>query len=123
MRYGVTYRDVLRIKETIPNVRHIVPLRSFRVQAGYAYVKHRVKIMATVPNYRLVGAVSVIRGRFFGDLDEERMTNTCVVTEALARRGNGELVRQSDFASVPRVISAEVERLRGQVGRPKRRAR
>ncbi len=86
LRYGLTYRDVLRIKETIPNVRHIVPLRTFRLEASHAYAKHRVRLLATVPNYRLVGAVEVVRGRFFCDLDEERMTNTCVITEAMARR-------------------------------------
>ena len=85
LRYGLTYRDVLRIKKTIPDVRHIVPLRTFRLDASHAYVKHRVRLLATVPNYRLVGAVSVARGRFFSDLDEERMANVCVLTEAMAR--------------------------------------
>jgi Mg-chelatase subunit ChlD len=44
-------------------------------------------------------------------------------TQILARRGNGDLVQQSSFEAVPRVISAEVEKLRGQLGRARRRSK
>jgi von Willebrand factor type A domain len=44
-------------------------------------------------------------------------------TQILARRGSGDLVQQSSFEAVPRVISAEVEKLRGQLGRASRRSK
>jgi Mg-chelatase subunit ChlD len=47
--------------------------------------------------------------------------DAAATTLELARRGNGDVIEQTSFEGVPRVMSAEVERLRVQVGRPKRR--
>ena len=41
--------------------------------------------------------------------------------EALARMGNGEHIRHESFASVPKIVSVEVENLRTLAGRPARK--
>ena len=41
--------------------------------------------------------------------------------EALAEAGNGEAFRYTSFTSVPKIVSAEVENLRTQAGRPPRK--
>lgn len=84
--YGITYLDVIRLRDTIPNVRRIVPVK----------IRHeRVVTRAQEVSVRMVGTTShwfdlvdrpLVAGRLFTPLDEQRHHSVAVITEKMAQQ-------------------------------------
>src|SRR5467141_2007024 len=79
LQYGLTYKDIKRIRSTIPGVTVVVPGRIMR---EYVWnISHRVdcEILGTVPWYPQMRNHRVSRGRFFNDQEMEEKANVCVI--------------------------------------------
>jgi putative ABC transport system permease protein len=85
LQYGLTYRDVQRIRATIPGVTVVLPSRVIR---DYVWnISHRVDcdIVGTVPWYPAMRNQRVARGRFFNDNDMDDDTSVCVLSADMVR--------------------------------------
>jgi putative ABC transport system permease protein len=81
--YGLTYKDAEAIRNTIPNVEVVVPIREIDQEARYLRRKVAIKIVGTVPWYTEVSPVHVIHGRFLSSIDLHQQQSVCVVDEQL----------------------------------------
>jgi putative ABC transport system permease protein len=80
-QYGLTYRDAESIRNTIPDVEVIVPVREIDGQAYYKNRKGTVKILGTIPWYPITSTVDVICGRFISSIDLHQESAICVIDE------------------------------------------
>jgi len=84
--YGITRADLARVKETIPGLRRVVPLRELPEEVRNGSRVSRPRVIATTPAYleatgRVLGA-----GRWISEVDEIRTTNVCVLGYEVARQ-------------------------------------
>jgi len=84
-QYGLTYRDAESIRNTIPDVEVIVPVREIDGQAYYKSRKGTVKIIGTIPWYPVISNVDVICGRFISSIDLHQQRTICVIDEKVVR--------------------------------------
>lgn len=82
--YGLTYSDAESIRNTIPDVLVIVPIRQIDHEARYFNRKASVKIIGTVPWYTEVAPVEIIRGRFLSSVDLNQEQIVCVIDGEVA---------------------------------------
>jgi len=79
LQYGVTYKDVKRIRATIPGVTVVLPARNIR---DYVWnISRRVdsEVVGTVPWYPEMRNHHVASGRFFTDADMDSQASVCVL--------------------------------------------
>jgi putative ABC transport system permease protein len=81
--FGLTYKDAEAIRNTIPNVEVVVPIREIDQEARYLRHKVAIKIIGTVPWYTEVSPVHVVHGRFLSSIDLHQQQSVCVVDEQL----------------------------------------
>jgi putative ABC transport system permease protein len=81
--FGLTYKDAEAIRNTIPNVEVVVPIREIDQEARYLRRKVAIKIIGTVPWYTEVSPLDVIHGRFLSSIDLHQQQSVCVVDEQL----------------------------------------
>jgi len=86
VEYGITYKDVTRIQDTIPGVERVVPMRIIRENIRFDRNQESGQIIGTLPSYSLVQNVDLVAGRFITPTDEEFQRNVCVITEDLVRK-------------------------------------
>lgn len=86
VEYGITYKDVSRIQETIPGIERVVPLRIIRDNIRFDRNQEAGQIIGTLPSYALVQNVDLVAGRFLTPTDERFQRNVCVITEDLVRK-------------------------------------
>jgi putative ABC transport system permease protein len=86
VEYGITYKDVSRIQETIPGIERVVPLRIIRDNIRFDRNQEAGQIIGTLPSYALVQNADLIAGRFLTPTDERFQRNVCVITEDLVRK-------------------------------------
>jgi putative ABC transport system permease protein len=84
--YGLTYDDVRRISEVIPDVEVIVPSRTVRADVTHGIKRIDANAIATLPIFPRISNQRVALGRFFSDLELADHKNVCVLTTELARR-------------------------------------
>jgi putative ABC transport system permease protein len=87
-KYGLTYTDAESIRNTIPDIQVVVPIREIAQQeARYLnYPKVAVRIVGTIPWYTEISPVQLIRGRFLSSIDLHHQQNVCVIDEEVARK-------------------------------------
>jgi putative ABC transport system permease protein len=114
-KYGLRYRDVERLKATIPGISIVVPLREIPSVVWHKRQKVDAILRATVPSYPEIKNRKVARGRFFNEVENAARTNVCVLgTDAAnalfpAEDPLGETVRiGSDFYRVVGIASPDV---------------
>jgi len=83
VEYGLSYKDVDRIRATIPSVEILVPSRNIRKDVWSATRRIDCDIVGTVPWYQEMRNHRVERGRFFTDEELERSENVCVLGNGL----------------------------------------
>ena len=84
-QYGLTYRDMGLIAETIPSVEMVAPMRDLRGDVRYLSKRFDARIIGTVPDYpRLIGW-PLAAGRFISAVDEKFAANVCVLCGKVAR--------------------------------------
>ncbi|MBI3849593.1 MAG: ABC transporter permease [Verrucomicrobia bacterium] len=79
LQYGLTYKDIKRIKSTIPGVTVIVPGRIMREYVWNISRRVDCEIMGTVPWYPQMRNHRVARGRFFTENEMDDKANVCVL--------------------------------------------
>src|SRR6516162_4867144 len=79
LMYGLTYVDILRIRETIPGVTIVVPSRVIRDYVWNISRRVDCDITGTVPWYPAMRNHRVARGRFFTEADMEACASVCVL--------------------------------------------
>jgi putative ABC transport system permease protein len=79
LEYGLTTPDVERIRETIPTVRSITPVRESRKDVRYLDRKLEARLVAVMPNFLAMNGLLMDRGRFIDELDNERFANVVVL--------------------------------------------
>jgi putative ABC transport system permease protein len=84
--YGLTFADVDRLKQTIPGVKRVLPMRIIREDARFNESHLECQIIGTTPLYSEINNLEVTRGRFLADLDERQALNICVMTATFADR-------------------------------------
>ena len=114
VEYGLTYRDLRRIRATLPTVNVVVPGRVIRKHLWNT--RHRVdgQVVGTVPWYPKMRSLSMLRGRFFSEFEMENSKNVCVLDAPAAGKlfpfepPLGRRVRiGSDYYQVVGIIQAE----------------
>ncbi len=84
--YGLTYDDELRIKETIPNVRRMVPAKLIPYEARVGARRMELRIVGTTPDWFDLVERDLVAGRRLSESDMRDRANVCVLTEESARR-------------------------------------
>ena len=85
IRYGLQYMDLHRMHQSIPHIKQIIPLRLLPKEAHFAQKTISVTVYSTLPVYQEVRRLSLRKGRFLSDIDQENASNVCVISETLAR--------------------------------------
>jgi putative ABC transport system permease protein len=83
--YGLTYTDAEAIRNTIPNVEVIVPIREIDHEARYSSRKAPISIIGTIPWYTETRPIRVIRGRFLSSIDLHHELAVCVIDYQVAK--------------------------------------
>jgi putative ABC transport system permease protein len=84
--YGLRYDDELRIRETIPTVRRIVPVKLIRKNAFLGERTLELRVVGTTPDWFELVKRKVIAGRVISEEDHEKRADVCVLTEHGARK-------------------------------------
>ena len=84
--YGLTYNDVLRIRELYPWVEIHIPARELQFRLRHLDVTVPGRAICTVPWATNSANLQVVAGRFFDEYDMAREQRVAVVTRATARR-------------------------------------
>ncbi len=86
-KYGLTYADAEAIRNTLADVMVTIPVRVINQEARYrTRPSVAVKIIGTIPWYRDVSPVRILRGRFLSSTDMHYQQRVCVVDEPVARK-------------------------------------
>jgi putative ABC transport system permease protein len=81
--YGLTYKDAESIRNTLPDVEVVVPIREIDQEARYLRRKVAIKIVGTIPWYTEVSPIHMVHGRFLSSIDLHQQQSVCVVEEKL----------------------------------------
>jgi len=81
--YGLTYKDAESIRNSLPDVEVVVPIREIDQEARYGIRKVAIKIVGTIPWYTVVSPVHVVHGRFLSSIDLHQQQSVCVIDEQL----------------------------------------
>lgn len=84
--YGLTYDDQLRIAETIPTVRRMVPAKLIPHEARVHGREMELRIVGTTPDWFDLVERDLLTGRKLQEKDLIERANVCVLTETSARR-------------------------------------
>jgi putative ABC transport system permease protein len=84
LRYGLTYADYRRIIETVPTVRHVVPVREIRKQIRCLERALDGRVVGTTHDYAEFNHLEVVKGRFLERFDDELYRNCAVLAHATA---------------------------------------
>lgn len=79
LTYGLTYRDLERIRETIPTIVSVTPLREFRKDLRVFDRSLEGRVVSVMPNYLETNGLKMAQGRFITDLDNEKFENVVVL--------------------------------------------
>jgi putative ABC transport system permease protein len=82
--YGLTYADAERIRQTLPQVRQVVPKRLLTFQTWYRNRGVTVQLVGTVPWHPEVHPVHRVRGRFLLPVDMTYEQKIAVVDTQVA---------------------------------------
>ncbi len=86
LSYGLTYRDLEQIRNTVPGVDVVVPGRRFKDYLWNVSRSVDADVLGTVPWYPQMRNRKLEQGRFFNKIEMEDRANVCVITEELAHR-------------------------------------
>lgn len=79
LEYGLTRSDLTLLKETIPNVQRVIPLRevAYRIQSGGSRFDGRV--FGSEPAFFEILHIQIALGRTLQAMDEATMARVCVI--------------------------------------------
>jgi putative ABC transport system permease protein len=112
--YGLTYKDAESIRNTIPDVDVIVPIREIDQEARYLHRKAAIRVVGTIPWYTEVSPIHVISGRFLSSVDFHMQRTVCVVDEQIV----GELFAFDNPMGKDIQVKGDFYRVVGVTGTP-----
>ena len=80
IEYGLTHKDLQRIRNTIPNIEILVPGRIIRKKVWNIGNRLDCDVVGTVPWYPEMRNHHVASGRFFSDAETDARANVCVLS-------------------------------------------
>lgn len=83
--YGITYRDIECLHETIPNVKKLVPVKIRQEQLIRNSETVSARLVGTTSDWFNLVQRPLVGGRIFTELDEQRSQRVAVITERLAQ--------------------------------------
>ena len=86
LEYGLTVKDVARLKTNIPQVQRCAVVHRTLKMARVRGRRVQVSVLSTEPNYVQVARTELLVGRFISSADVLRRQAHCVLTASLARR-------------------------------------
>jgi putative ABC transport system permease protein len=84
-RYGITRKDLEVLRDNLPAVEGIVPLRIMLEDLEANLTVSDTTVVSTTPDYPRVMGHAVADGRFLGDVDEQAASAVCVLGSDAAR--------------------------------------
>lgn len=84
LRYGLTYYDLRRVRETLDNAVRVTPLREFQEEARYGAAAMDIRLVGVHPSYFQINRLQIARGRFLDQADLDACRNVCVIGEQVA---------------------------------------
>jgi putative ABC transport system permease protein len=86
LEYGLTYDDALRLRDTIPGVDRVLPMRIIRDNVRFSRSFIPCQVIGTFPFYAEIVGLDIVAGRFLTTTDERHQHNVCAITVSLAER-------------------------------------
>jgi len=86
IEYGITTKDINQIRQTIPGISVVVPSR---IITEFLWVEERnidASIIGALPIYPEMRNRSMLKGRFFTDIELNERTPVCVINQAAVTR-------------------------------------
>jgi putative ABC transport system permease protein len=77
--YGLTRLDSQRIRETLPTVRALYPMREHRQEIRNESRALDAQVLAVTPEHLELSSIRIAKGRFLTETDEARTANRCVI--------------------------------------------
>ncbi len=114
LEYGLKYRDLERLRDTLPTVKHCLPISLLRKDAQHG--RRRItnaRVLGTTPAILKVKSLHLRRGRFLTDTDLRIMANVCVLAAGSAQR----LFGYEDPLEKNLLLGANAYRVVGVLGR------
>ena len=84
LEYGLIYKDMKRIQQTIPGVKVVIPSRIMHEYVWHIDRRVDCEIVGTVPSYPEMRNHRVAQGRFFTEAEMEAGINVCVLGAGVA---------------------------------------
>ena len=84
--YGLKYKDISQIRETVPGITIVVPARAIRDYVWNLANNVECEIKGTVPWYLSMKNLQLKSGRFFADVEMQHHSNVCVLNETAAKK-------------------------------------
>ena len=85
VEYGVTRDDVSIIEQTIPHIKHIVPLKTVAYQARHGEHEAAIRTIGTTPTFFKVVNIELEQGRALVSQDMSETSNICVIGQEVRR--------------------------------------
>lgn len=82
--YGLKNSDAVRIQETIPGVKRVLPILRHRKNVMHGRRTKDCQLIGTFPHYPDFTKAKLVAGSFLNEIEESRKENTCVLTMSLA---------------------------------------
>jgi putative ABC transport system permease protein len=79
LQYGLTYSDLERIRDTVPTIVSVTPMREFRKDLRLFDRKLEGHVVTVMPNYLETNTLKLAQGRFISELDNETFANVVVL--------------------------------------------
>lgn len=86
MTYGITYLDLERIQETIPNIEESVRQRLYEGEVRFTEYTEDAKVVACDAGIFKVKDIAIKKGRALSSFDLTNRNNVCVIDGALAKK-------------------------------------
>ncbi len=82
--YGLTYKDAQMIRDVIPDVSVVVPIRRINQKAIYRNRSASIEVIGTVPWYTEISPMRLKEGRFLTEIDLHYKSSVCILDEQAA---------------------------------------
>ncbi len=86
LEYGLTYRDLGQIQQTVPGVNVVVPNRRVKDFVWFRSNSVDATAVGTVSWYPKMRNRDIVAGRFFSEIEGIRTDPVCILTEKLAKQ-------------------------------------
>ncbi len=79
LAYGLTYKDLKVIKETVPHLERVVPMKQVAFSVRHRDRQVETNVFGTTPEFFSTVNTHASRGRVLGPTDESRSRSVCVI--------------------------------------------